>query len=83
MEESSTYQAIIRKGVEKGKLEGKLEGELKEARDLLLLLGGDCFGEAPEAVRQRIEGLGDLTRLHRLALRVRTPSSWEDLLAGV
>ena len=58
MEESTTYQAIIRKGVQQGKVQ--------EDRELLLLLGEDQFGPAPLSARQRIEALNDQPHLRRL-----------------
>jgi predicted transposase YdaD len=79
MEESSTYQAIIRKG----KQEGLLEGERKEAREILLMQGEVRFGTASAEIRTRLQGCGDLDLLHHLSLRLLTASSWEDLLAGL
>jgi hypothetical protein len=69
MEDSVTYQATIRRG------------EIKEARSILIRQGTIRF-QAPSAdVRERIEAISDLERLHRLLVRVLTAASWDDLLA--
>ena len=77
MEESTTYQAIIRKGVAKGRTEGALE----EVRKLLLRLGQTQFHtEAPADVQARVEAMQDLDQLEQLLLRVTQVSSWDELL---
>ena len=55
MEESATYQAIVRRG--------RAEGE----RHLLLLQGERKFGPADAAVRAALENINDLARLEELA----------------
>jgi predicted transposase YdaD len=73
MEESTTYQAIIRKGA--------AQGALEEARKLLLQLGEDHFGAAASAaVQARVEAIQDLPHLEQLARRVYQSQSWEELL---
>lgn len=73
MEESTTYQAIIRKGA--------AQGALEEARRLLLQLGLDHFGaEASAAVQARVEAIQDLPQLEQLVLRVSQAQSWDELL---
>ncbi len=77
MEESTTYQAIIRKGV----AEGLAEGELREARKLLLGLGQTHFQTAaPAEVQARLEAMQDLSQLEQLFLRVTQVRSWDELL---
>jgi len=92
MEESTTYQGIIekgiaqgiekgiQKGIEKGIAQGKEEGKREEARRMLLLLGEDHLGPASSEVTATIQGINDLERLHQLALRVGQVGSWEELL---
>jgi predicted transposase YdaD len=73
MEESTTYQAIIRKGL--------AAGELKEARKMLLRLGETHLQTAPPAALQRRVGrIEDLDQLEGLILRVTQVRSWDDLL---
>jgi hypothetical protein len=70
MEESTTYQGIIRRG------------KIQDARETLLLQGETRWGAAPEAVRLRIDGLSDLQELRRLLVRVLSATSWGDLLTA-
>lgn len=73
MEESTTYQAIIRKGA--------AQGELNEARKLLLRLGQSHFQrEAPPDVQSRVEAMQDLDQLEQFILRVTQLRSWDELL---
>ncbi len=77
MEESVTYQAIIRKGVAKGRAEGALE----EARKMLLRWGEAHFRTAPPAdLQARLEEMQDLDQLEQLLLHVAQVRSWDELL---
>jgi hypothetical protein len=69
MEESATYQAIVRRG------------RAEEARHLLLLQGEAKFGPPPAAPRAALEGLTDLARLEELGVRILSAGSWEELFA--
>lgn len=80
MEESVTYQGIIRKGVEQGIEKGIPMGELREAQRLLLRLGRKRFGPPDPATIAAIESLIDLDRLEQLSERVLEVSSWQELL---
>jgi predicted transposase YdaD len=69
MEESATYQAIVRRS------------RAEEARRLLLLAGSNKFGAPDPATRARIEQWEDLEQLEQLvAVGVATATSWQDLL---
>ena len=72
MEQSVTYQAIVRRGRE--------EGRTEEARRLLLLQGETKFGPPAAATRAALESIGDLAYLEELGMRLMTASSWQDLL---
>lgn len=73
MEESTTYQAIIRKGV--------AAGELREARKMLVRLGEKQFRSPPPAnLQRRVARLEDLDQLEQLMLRVTQVRSWDELL---
>jgi predicted transposase YdaD len=76
MEESVTYQAIIRKGEAKGEAKGKAE----EARRMLLLFGRDKLGEPPQDVQAALDALADVQRLEELAVRLKHVSNWHELL---
>ncbi len=74
MEESSTYQLILRKG--------EARGALQNAQQTLLQLGTRKFKAAPEGARVAIEAITDPERLTALAVRVLDVGSWDELLAG-
>jgi hypothetical protein len=72
MEESTTYQVILRKGREQGRIE--------EARKMVLLVGEARFGPADAATRAAINAMSDLERLHELSARLATADSWADVV---
>jgi hypothetical protein len=76
MEESVTYQAILRKGEALGEAKGKAE----EARRVLLLLGRTRFGEPSAEAVAALDALSDVGRLEELAVRLLRAGSWEELL---
>lgn len=86
MEESSTYQAILRKGEAQGRAEGEAKGKAKgkadEARRLLLMLGREQFGEPSAAERAALAALTNVHRLEQLALQVKNAPNWQALLAS-
>jgi predicted transposase YdaD len=73
MEESSTYQYILRRGEAKGRA--------VEARRVLGLLGEQRFGPPPAAVDSALDGISDPDRLERIVARLLQASDWADLLA--
>jgi hypothetical protein len=77
MEESVTYQAIIRKGEAKGEAKGKTE----EARKILLLMGQKRFGAPTPEVIAALDGLSDVAKLEELTVRLLEATSWQELLA--
>jgi hypothetical protein len=72
MEESTTYQAIVRKGREEGRAEG--------VRHMLLLQGETKFGPPDAVTRGAIEAIDDVQRLEQLGVRLVTAGSWQELL---
>jgi hypothetical protein len=68
MEESVFYQEIIQKGA------------AKEARNMLLLLGRNRFGEPPPEALAALEALTDVSQLEELGVRLLRASSWQELL---
>jgi hypothetical protein len=73
MEQSATYQAIVRRGRE--------EGRAEEARRLLLLQGETKLGPPDPAALAAIEGTDDLAQLEAWAVRLMRAGSWQELLA--
>ncbi len=76
MKESSTYQAIL----EEGRQEGRSEGAVAEAKKVLRLQGDDAFGPPDARTAALIERINDLAQLEDLARRMRSATSWRDLL---
>jgi hypothetical protein len=74
MEESVTYQAILR--------EGEAKGKAAEARRVVLLLGRTRFGEPSPQVTAALDALSEVSQLEALAIRLLQVSSWEELLGG-
>jgi predicted transposase YdaD len=68
MQESATYQAIVR--------QGRAEG----ARHTVLLQGEAKFGPPDEATRAAINAMSDLERLDELAVRLMIAASWQELV---
>lgn len=99
IEESSTYQAIFRKGeargiaegmaegkaegMAEGEAKGKVEGRIEATREILLRQGVKKLGEPGAALRERISNSHDLKQLETLVDRLLDVSSWDELLKGV
>lgn len=71
MEESVTYQAIVRKG------------RVSEARHMLLRLGQKRFGPADEAAEAALNAINDVEKLEELGERILDVGSWQELLQPV
>jgi predicted transposase YdaD len=80
MEDSVTYQKILRKGLAQGVTQGLAQGRAEEARRLLLLLGRKHLGEPSADARTALESLTDVDQLEELTLRLTDVSSWQELL---
>ncbi len=84
MEESTTYQAILRegmaRGVRQGREEGREEGALEELRRVLLLQGERQFkSPAGPDVVDALDSISDLSRLEQLSVQLLSAASWSDL----
>src|SRR5207302_236628 len=80
MKESSTYQAILREGVQEGRREGFTEGAVNEARKLLLQLGSKKLGRPSSRTQAMLAKIADLDRLEALVKRLEKTESWAALL---
>lgn len=69
MRESSTYQAILD------------EGRIEEAQGTILRQGRQRFGSPSDEVSVIVAAITDLERLHRMADRILSASTWDELLA--
>lgn len=77
MKESTTYQAILKEGLQ----EGLAEGAVKEARKLLLRMGSKHLGRPSARTQTALAKIADLGRLEALIERLGTVQSWHALLA--
>ncbi|HEX4963680.1 MAG TPA: DUF4351 domain-containing protein [Thermoanaerobaculia bacterium] len=81
---SETQQAMgwergRKEGMEKGLKKGRREGVEEGTRKVLLHQLGKRFGPLPEAVRRRVEAIDSLDRLTRLAERLLSADSLEEM----
>ncbi len=76
MQESTTYQAILKKG----RKEGHVTGEQR----LLILQGTERFGKPDDATLAAIEAIDDIERLEALGVRIvhQDVRDWKDLLSS-
>jgi predicted transposase YdaD len=74
MEESVTYQAILRRG-------GEL-GATKEVAKLIFSFGQERFGPPTTEQESAVTAIKDLSRLESLLRRVFDVNTWGELLAG-
>ena len=77
MEESTTYQEIIEKGMERG----LARGQLAEARAILLRRGSSLGSPSPQC-EAPLNGITDIKRLDDLLDRLLDDAhkTWDDLL---
>jgi hypothetical protein len=80
MQESSTYQAILKEAWAEGYAIGWAKGALAEAKKILRLQGDDAFGPPDLRTAAAIERLEDLAQLEGFLKRVLTAESWQELL---
>ena len=80
MQESTTYQAILREGRNEGLIEGRITGE----RKLLVRQGTKRFGPPDSAILAAIESIRDVERLEALGERILEADvrDWNSLLGG-
>jgi len=77
LEDSSTYQLLIKRGEKIGEARGRAV----EAQSLVLLLGGQRFGAPPAGTEDTVRGIADRERLERIVSRILSATDWADLLA--
>ena len=82
IEESSVYQAILKKGIAEGEARGIAEGEVKGAREILIHLGCKKFGPLRKKAKARIAAVEDLDRIKSLTSRISDVATWDDLLSS-
>jgi len=77
LEESTTYQLILNKGL----TQGEARGRTVEAQSLVLTLGTQRFGSPAPPAEATLRAIADRERLERIAARLLTATDWNDLLA--
>lgn len=78
MHESTTYEAILRKGREEGRIEGRITG----GQQYLIRQGTKKFGKIDGANLATIKAIRDFEKLEALAERILEPDvrDWSELL---
>ena len=93
LEDSSTYQLVLKRGEARGEKIGEARGEkigeargeargrALEAQSLVSLLGTQKFGAPPAGTEEALRAITDRERLERIVGRILTATDWADLLA--
>lgn len=81
LEDSTTYQLILKRGETRGKAAGEAQGRLDEARRLVVQAGTKKFGPPPPAAQSALDAVADRERLERILLAAFDATGWDDLLA--
>jgi len=83
LEDSSTYQAIHKRGEEKGRqrglIDGIREGAILTLQKTLLRQGKVKFGPVAPLQEASIRAITDLERLERMTEQLLIGASWEDV----
>jgi predicted transposase YdaD len=88
MQESTTYQAILKEGRQEGLVEGRneglIEGRITGEQRLLVRQGTKRFGEPDATTLAAIEAIRDIERLEALGLRIVDSDvhDWNNLLGA-
>jgi predicted transposase YdaD len=84
MHESTTYQAILREGLNKGLEEGRVEGRITGEQQVLIRQGTKRFGKPNAAILAAIEAVRDVERLEALCERIIDSDvrDWDKLLGA-
>ena len=79
LEDSTTYQEILQKGLNQGRSEGLTNGR----KATLIRQGNRKFGKPSAEILERLNSVYSPASLDHLADRIFETSSWEDFLAGI
>jgi predicted transposase YdaD len=80
MEESTTYQFILKQGEARGKAEGEAEGEARGIREMIMRIGTKRFGDPAPDVHAALDGIAAAAPLREIADRLLEVESWQELL---
>jgi predicted transposase YdaD len=81
LEDSTTYRAMMRKGMAEGMAKGEAKGKVEEARPLLLKFGTKKLGRPDVKAIAKIDRIGSLQRLEDLIERTFVVSNWKELFS--
>ena len=81
LEDSTTYQWILKKGHAQGVAEGVAQGAIHATQALVLRLGAKRFGRATESTEIAVRAITDTDRLQRMTERVIDATTWDEILA--
>lgn len=82
MEESVTYQAIVKRGLQQGMQQGMQQGTVAEAKRFLFLAAQPRLGSPTAAQQAAINAISDVGRLEAMAPRIHSASNWDELLGA-
>ena len=86
LEDSVTYQMILRQGEAKGQAlglkEGQNKGRLAEARKILEKLGTKRFGLPDASIRAKLDAVAKVEQFETMTERILDATSWDDLIAA-
>lgn len=87
LEDSTTYQGIIEKGLSQGlskgrnegRAQGRTEGRTEGLRSTILRQGTKRFGLPPEGVTAKLLAIHEVASLERLTDRILEAADWDAL----
>ena len=84
LEDSTTYQWVLKQGEARGEAKGEARGEAKgavqHAKGVILKIGTKRFGPASKKAKTTLRAIADLERLDRLVDRCLDATGWDELL---
>lgn len=81
MTESSTYQALIARGLEQGIEQGTEQGLERGVRTTILRQGTKRFGPLPAPLAAVLDNIHSVERLETISDRLLEVESWDELMA--
>ena len=75
MTNSTTYMAIL----EEGEARGEAQGRLKEARNMIFLIGGKRLGKPGNKTINRLNAIMSIEEIESLAGRLEEVENWDEL----